>query len=1063
MKKLFGRGKLILKKRFFLSICLLVSILIESFSFAGTITVNTTQTGKGRDSKITLREAIELSEGQLSYSDLTAEEQILISGTVGKGISDTINFNIDGDGPHIIQPISVLPTIYDDGTVINGYSQPGASKNTATSRTDDSTAVIKIELDGSNLEGFSGISLLSSNNVICGLSIHSFGDHGIFISGTSATGNHIWGNYIGVDSTGLVDKGNKNDGVIIINGASNNIIGTDGDGVDDIAERNVISGNGKFGVDIFGVGCDSNKISGNFLGVDVTGKKALGNDDSGINVINGPKNNIIGTDGDGVSDEIEGNVVSGNKRGLYIRGSDTSANIIAGNYIGVDVTGILAVGNSHVGIFATSGTNKNIIGYKSGMSSVESARNIISGNGFYGIILADEDTDENLISGNYIGTSATGDSAVGNNYGGIGLINGPANNVIGDEADENLANVVSGNNGDGITIEGGNTKNNAVAGNIVGMDSSKTGSLGNSGNGIAVKGGASSNSIESNIVKNNEGTGIKVVSGGNTLSENIVISNGGEEIEVSDSPNNPLPPTNPPEIVNAVVDESGTLHIKGTSGAEESIEIFAYPDGDESSIEYIGTADANKKGKWTFNAETNFSVGDYILATATGNNGTSSYSSAFKISSPGLSVSLKAPFSAGAGDEISLKITYANSKSESFSNVFISLPLPISTTFVSASDFGVLEENVITWEIGTVSANGSGELSFKVKISDSLSEGDKITFSKYSIVSSKSGTAYGNDVSILISSVSNLVSSYISVKDVNGKKIKAGDIIRYSVFLINKGNSAINGLILSTFLAEVFQSYELVSYPDGLSDDSVLEGSKYFLTFSGINVNGGETAKVVIDMKLKSSVKEKKSIRTGFSLSTDEISNFYDLEAPKLKVGKKIPSGSIKIEPSKKAKVNLGGKKKFKAFIKKLKLKRVVWEIVSGNGSIDTNNGIYKAPMRGKTPQKVKIRAYSVYNPSINKSVLLKINPVRVEMSGKKKIKLKPGNKVKLKAKVKNASKKKIIWEVNNIEGGNSEIGTISSKGVYTMPESPSFSSVTVRAVSFADKTKYAEKKIKVK
>ena len=48
-----------------------------------------------------------------------------------------------------------------------------------------------------------------------------------------------------------------------------------------------------------------------------------------------------------------------------------------------------------------------------------------------------------------------------------------------------------------------------------------------------------------------------------------------------------------------------------------------------------------------------------------------------------------------------------------------------------------------------------------------------------------------------------------------------------------------------------------------------------------------------------------------------------------------------------------------------------------------------------------------------------------------------------------------VTWQVNNVTGGNSATGTISSNGVYTAPAAiPSAGSVTVRAVSAADPTK---------
>src|SRR5207244_3745915 len=61
--------------------------------------------------------------------------------------------------------------------------------------------------------------------------------HGVGIQGFGATNNVVMGNLIGLNPAGTAALGNLN-GVFIVQ-ASNNRIGTDGDGVNDAAERNV--------------------------------------------------------------------------------------------------------------------------------------------------------------------------------------------------------------------------------------------------------------------------------------------------------------------------------------------------------------------------------------------------------------------------------------------------------------------------------------------------------------------------------------------------------------------------------------------------------------------------------------------------------------------------------------------------------------------------------------------------------------------------------------------------------------------------------------------------------
>ena len=59
---------------------------------------------------------------------------------------DTIDFDIPGTGPFEISPLSPLPTVAHP-TIIDGYSQPGASANTLAQ---GDNAVILIQIDGSS-------------------------------------------------------------------------------------------------------------------------------------------------------------------------------------------------------------------------------------------------------------------------------------------------------------------------------------------------------------------------------------------------------------------------------------------------------------------------------------------------------------------------------------------------------------------------------------------------------------------------------------------------------------------------------------------------------------------------------------------------------------------------------------------------------------------------------------------------------------------------------------------------------------------------------------------------
>jgi hypothetical protein len=136
--------------------------------------------------------------------------------------ADAINFAIPGTG---VKTISVgatgfgaLPTITEQVS-INGYTQPGSSPNTKAVGND---AVLKIELAGNGQTGTALDISNSSGSVIKGLAINRFGG-GISIEGDSGE-NRIEGNFIGTDPTGILDRGNTDDGVDIFDGASRNVV-----------------------------------------------------------------------------------------------------------------------------------------------------------------------------------------------------------------------------------------------------------------------------------------------------------------------------------------------------------------------------------------------------------------------------------------------------------------------------------------------------------------------------------------------------------------------------------------------------------------------------------------------------------------------------------------------------------------------------------------------------------------------------------------------------------------------------------------------------------------------
>jgi hypothetical protein len=227
-------------------------------------------------------------------------------------------------------------------------------------------------------------------------------------------------------------------------------------------------------------GGGSHIIEGNFIGTDVAGTAGLANN-GGVFVDNSPANRIGGISV-AARNIISGNdPLSGPADGILILGSGATGNLVQGNLIGVDATGVVALGNSNHGVRLWEGCDGNTIG-----GTTAGAGNVISGNGFYGLGLipdwpstAGVPVDGTVVLGNFIGTDGGGSVDLGNAGGGVFIVG--SNNTIGGLTPA-ASNLVSGNDGYGISIAdtGSGSTGNQVLGNLIGTDLSGTSALGNS-------------------------------------------------------------------------------------------------------------------------------------------------------------------------------------------------------------------------------------------------------------------------------------------------------------------------------------------------------------------------------------------------------------------------------------------------------------------------------------------------------------------------------------------------------------------------------------------------------
>ena len=294
-----------------------------------------------------------------------------------------------------------------------------------------------------------------------------------------ATNNTISGCWLGVGSTGTNAAPNAYQGILIASGASGNIIG----GTNALA-RNVLSGNSQYGIFITDSNTTGNVVLGNYIGTGASGTNALANGLSGVFIGNGASGCTIGGTNMGAR-----NVMSGNSQYGVIITSNTTGNVVLGNYIGVNAGGSLMVSNALGGVFLAAGASQNIIG-----GTNAGAGNVISGNLGNGILLRGSSVVNNAVQGNFIGTDATGMNALPNTVAGVTIDTGSSSNLIGGLV-AGARNVISGNNLSydyGVIITGTGTSGNLIEGNYIGLGANGETAVSNYF-GMMVSGGATNN------------------------------------------------------------------------------------------------------------------------------------------------------------------------------------------------------------------------------------------------------------------------------------------------------------------------------------------------------------------------------------------------------------------------------------------------------------------------------------------------------------------------------------------------------------------------------------------
>ena len=441
-----------------------------------------------------------------------------------------------------------------------------------------------IYLDGSpnNVIGGAPTARIGSCSGAC--NVIGGNRYGVMVTLATATANQIVGNFIGLTASGSAAP-NTEWGVIIDNAGANtvsqNVVA--GNGPSDVRAAALTNGDG---VVLNGSGATGNTVSQNTIGLGADGA-ALPNARHGVWVEQAPNNTIAS------------NVIGGNGgSGVTIHGAAATGNVVHSNRIGVDPLGAAARPNGGGGVTIDAAPGNTVGSVTAGQG------NLISGNTGDGVQITGDGAQNNIVTGNRIGVNQADTAALPNTGDGVRVAGSAAANTIGGaQAGSNDANVIVGNGGAGVQIDGAGTINNVVAGNFIGVLADESTAMANASHGVYISGGANSNTIgaavaaHANAIARNGGAGIHVALGmNNALWNNRIWRNTLLGIDLGTAgmtPNDPLDPDTGPNLLQnfplltSVQLAGDTVILKGTLESTRTTTFL---------LEFIGNRECDASG-----------------------------------------------------------------------------------------------------------------------------------------------------------------------------------------------------------------------------------------------------------------------------------------------------------------------------------------------------------------------------------------------------------------------------------------------------------------------------------
>jgi hypothetical protein len=353
-----------------------------------------------------------------------------------------------------VTPVFVVPP---DGNLISGNSRngvlidDGAGHNelngnfigtTATGDAPLGNGANGVWIDSANYNSLVGCKFVNNPfvyyNVVSGNK-----QNGLRV--TNAKGTVVQGNFFGTGANNTAIVKNALNGILVAGTSTDTQVG----GV--IPLGNVSASNGLNGIRVTGM------VSGfttfNTFGGLLAFKGAAPNGRDGLL--------ITATGGDNTA---RTNVFSGNRGNGIEVGGNASGVTVDPNIAGLTTSGGSALPNGGDGLRIDGTAHNNVIG---GSARSVIAQNTFSGNDGYGVAITGS-AHNNQVFSSFIGTEILGVSALGNHLGGVLLGGNASANAIG-AVNLTPANLISGNDGIGVLLRAGTTRN-LVINNYIGLD-----------------------------------------------------------------------------------------------------------------------------------------------------------------------------------------------------------------------------------------------------------------------------------------------------------------------------------------------------------------------------------------------------------------------------------------------------------------------------------------------------------------------------------------------------------------------------------------------------------------